>query len=88
MKWDMIVTLGEPGDPETDPSKLWPSERKELKAGTLSITDATPQGGAECKNINYDPLVMSDGIAPTDDPVLLFRSPSYAVSFVKRLQGR
>ena len=43
---------------------------------------------AECKNINYDPLVMSDGIAPTDDPVLLFRSPSYAVSFVKRLQGQ
>jgi catalase len=22
VKWDMIVTLGEPGDPETDPSKL------------------------------------------------------------------
>jgi len=34
------------------------------------------------------PLVMSDGIAPTDDPVLLFRSPSYALSFVKRLQGQ
>jgi hypothetical protein len=47
-----------------------------------------PQEGAECKNINYDPLVMNDGIAPTDDPVLLFRSPSYAVSFVKRLQGQ
>ena len=49
---------------------------------------ATPQEGAECKNINYDPLVMSDGIAPTEDPVLLFRSPSYALSFVKRLQGQ
>jgi hypothetical protein len=55
---------------------------------TLTFTAATPQEGAECKNINYDPLVMSDGIAPTDDPVLLFRSPSYAVSFVKRLQGK
>jgi catalase len=88
VKWDMIVTLGEPGDPETDPSKLWPSERKELKAGTLSISDVTPQDGAECKNINYDPLIMSDGIAPTEDPVLLFRSPSYALSFVKRLQGQ
>jgi len=38
---------------------------------------ATPQKGAECKNINYDPLVMSDGIAPTDDPVLhLYRDPT------------
>ena len=88
VKWDMWVTIGEPGDPETYPTVLWPSDRKELKAGTLTFTAATPQEGAECKTINYDPLVMSDGIAPTDDPVLLFRSPSYAVSFVKRLQGQ
>jgi catalase len=88
VKWDMIVTLGEPGDPENDPTKLWPSDRKEFKAGTLTITGATPQEDAECKNINYDPLVMSDGIAPTDDPVLLFRSPAYALSFVLRLQGK
>jgi len=56
--------------------------------GTLTISAAMPQTGAECEKINYDPLVMSDGIAPTNDPVLLFRSPSYAVSFVKRLQGK
>jgi hypothetical protein len=31
---------------------------------------------------------MSDGIAPTDAPVLLFRSPSYAISFIKRMQGK
>ena len=67
---------------------LRPAGRKEFKAGTLTFTGATPQEGAECKNINYDPLVMSDGIAPTDDPVLLFRSPSYALSFVQRLQGQ
>jgi catalase len=28
---------------------------------------------------------MAEGIAPTKDPVLLFRSPAYAVSFGKRL---
>jgi catalase len=88
VRWDMWLTIGEPGDPQDDPTLLWPRGRKEVKAGTLTITAAMPQDGAECKNINYDPLVMSDGIAPTDDPVLLFRSPSYAVSFVKRLQGQ
>jgi hypothetical protein len=67
---------------------LGPEEAYRFVAGTLTLTSATPQEGAECKNINYDPLVMSDGIAPTDDPVLLFRSPSYALSFVKRLQGQ
>ncbi len=84
----MWVTIGEPGDPEDSPTLLWPKDRKELKVGTLTISSAMPQTGAECEKINYDPLVMSDGIAPTNDPVLLFRSPSYAVSFVKRLQGK
>jgi len=87
-RWDMIVTVGKPGDPETDPTQLWPQERKEFKAGTLSITGAKPQKGAECEPINYDPLVMAEGIEATKDPVLQFRSPAYAVSFGKRLSER
>jgi catalase len=53
----------------------------------LTLTSATLQKGADCEKINFDPLVMADGIAPTDDPILQFRSPSYAASFVKRLTG-
>ena len=60
----------------------------EIKAGTLSITAAKPQKGAECEPINFDPLVMADGIAPTKDPILQFRSSAYAVSFGKRLSGQ
>jgi catalase len=88
VRWDMMVAIGEPGDPETDPTQPWPESRKEIKAGTLSITAARAQKGAECEAINFDPLVMADGIAPTDDPVLMFRSPAYAVSFGKRLSGQ
>lgn len=88
VRWDMLVTLGETGDPEDNPTLPWPAGRKEFKAGTLSITAAMPQKGAECEPINFDPLVMADGIAPTQDPVLQFRSPAYAVSFAKRLGGQ
>ena len=35
-----------------------------------------------------DDVVMADGIAATNDPVLQFRSPAYAVSFGKRLSGQ
>jgi catalase len=31
---------------------------------------------------------MAKGIAPTNDPILLFRSPAYAISFGKRLSGQ
>lgn len=88
VRWDMLVTVGQQGDPETDPTVQWPAGRKEFKAGTLMITSATQQQGGPCEQINFDPLVMADGIAPTNDPILNFRSPSYAVSFSRRLQGK
>lgn len=88
VRWDMIVTIGEPGDPENDPTLAWPEGRKEIMAGTLTISSAMPQRGAACEHINFDPLVMGDGIEPTNDPVLMFRSPSYAVSFARRMSGQ
>lgn len=87
-RWDMIVYEGEAGDPVDNPTLLWPETRRHFKAGTLTISHAEPQAGAECEKINFDPLVMADGIAPTSDPILLFRSPAYALSFAKRLSGQ
>ncbi|MBS1132717.1 MAG: Catalase, N-terminal, partial [Proteobacteria bacterium] len=88
VRWDMMVSIGQPGDSETDPTVLWPAERPRIKAGTLTIRSAEAQKGAPCEPINFDPLVMAPGIQPTDDPVLRFRSPAYAVSFGKRLSER
>jgi catalase len=56
--------------------------------GTLELSSAMDPEGAACDPINYDPLVMADGIEATNDPVLLFRSPSYGLSASTRLQGR
>ena len=86
VNWDMIVTLGVPGDAEDNPTVPWPEDRQQVKVGTLTLASASPQQkGTGCEPINFDPLVMADGIAPTDDPVLRFRSPAYAVSFAKRM---
>lgn len=85
IKWDMIITIGEPNDVQDDPTIAWPIERKQIIAGTLIIKEAMIQKGAACENINFDPLFLSDGIEATNDPILLFRSPSYAISFAKRM---
>ena len=88
-QWDMVVYVGEPGDPQDNPTLAWPENRRHFTAGTLTITQATPQQkGLACEPINFDPLRMADGIAPTADPVLLFRSPAYASSFGKRIGGQ
>src|ERR1700680_3016973 len=80
VRWEMIVTIGEPGDPENDPTVLWPAGRREIKGGTLTLTASAPDQTAGAYKINFDPMQMADGIEPTDDPVLRFRSFSYAIS--------
>lgn len=87
VRWDMLLSIGVPGDVQDNPTVAWPDSREQVKAGTLTLSAAMPQKGAACEGINFDPLVMSDGIAPSDDPILRFRSQAYAVSFAKRLGG-
>ena len=87
VRWDLIITLGQEGDEQVNPTVLWPENRKEIKAGVLTITSASVRHGAACEKTNFDPLVLSDGMAPSNDPVLQFRSGAYANSFAKRIQG-
>ena len=42
VEWDMIVTLGESGDPTDNPTLLWPAGRREVRAGTLTLTSSAP----------------------------------------------
>ena len=83
MRWDMIVYLGQPGDTTDNAAIAWPEARAHFKAGTLTIAQTVP--GDYCEEATFDPLIVADGIAPTDDPVLLFRSPVYANTFVRQL---
>ena len=80
---DGAVYTGEPGDTTDDASIAWPASRAHFRAGTLTITQTAP--GGRCEGANFDPMIVADGIAPTDDPVLLFRSPVYANTFVRQL---
>jgi len=40
-----------------------------------------PQREGKCNDINYDPLILPDGIAASDDPLLNARSAAYAKSY-------
>lgn len=88
VKWDMIVTLGEPGDTIDNPTVIWPADRKEFKAGTLTLTKAGADAKDVCEGINFDPNVLSPGIEPSPDPILAYRSAAYAVSFSRREEER
>ena len=83
-EWTMFATLAEPGDSLTDPTKAWPSKRKQVKMGTLKLSKYEPQADGSCNKINFDPNQVSDGVAASDDLILRFRSPTYGVSYGKR----
>ncbi|MDP4535950.1 hypothetical protein Q3O60_07105 [Alkalimonas collagenimarina] len=85
MHFDWMVTLGEEGDSISDPSVQWPAERQQIHVGTLRITSS---GDDSCVGTNFDPNVLSLGFRASDDPILQMRSPTYAISFGKRLSGQ
>lgn len=84
LRWQLNITLAHPGDPVNDASKAWPEGRKVLNAGTLVLESTQPQLNGECRDINYDPLVLPAGIEGSDDPLLAARSAGYATSYLRR----
>ena len=65
----MVVTVADPGDPTADPSKAWPADRRTVDVGTLTVERIKPEPDGPCRDINYDPTVLPDGIAHLRRPV-------------------
>ncbi|WP_448950986.1 catalase family peroxidase [Labrys neptuniae] len=84
VQWKMVVTLANPGDPTADPSKPWPNDRKTQEVGTLTASEIIAEEHGPCRDINFDPTVLPDGIGTSDDPFPAARSAAYAVSFDRR----
>ena len=84
LRWRLLVTLANPGDPTNDATKAWPSDRRDVDAGTLVLESTQPQESGPCRDINYDPLVLPAGIEASDDPLLPARSAAYATSYLRR----
>jgi catalase len=84
LRWRLIVVIGQPGDPTNDASAAWPEGREEVDVGTLTLERAESDDTSPARDINFDPLVLPAGIAPSDDPVLSARSAVYSQSFTRR----
>ena len=84
LRWRMTVTVAAPGDATNDATILWPADRQKLQAGTLTITAAEPEERGACRDITFDPTILPDGVALSDDPLLPARSAAYSSSFQRR----
>jgi catalase len=84
LRWRLLVTVADPGDPLTDPTLPWPEDRRSVEVGTLTLTSAATEAPGNARDINFDPLVLPDGIEPSGDPLLSVRSDVYAASYRQR----
>lgn len=50
----------------------------------MTIDKVSSEDTGPCAYVNYDPLVLPSGIAPSDDPLLSARSAAYSRSFTLR----
>jgi catalase len=73
------VQLAGPNDSTVDPSAPWNSKTM-VTVGTLDITaiDTEREKGGDI--VVFDPMRVTDGIEPSDDPVLRFRTNAYSAS--------
>jgi catalase len=81
IRWTMVVTVANPGDPTTDPSKAWPEDRRTVEVGTLTVQQIQAERDGPCRDINFDPTILPAGITTSDDPFPAARSAAYRVSY-------
>jgi catalase len=84
LRWHLIVTVGQPGDPTAQASAAWPQDRQQIDVGTITIDTIESEDTSPTRDINFDPLILPDGISPSDDPLLSARSAAYSQSFTRR----
>lgn len=85
VQYRILVQIANAGDPVNDPTAVWPEDRQVVELGVLTLSAPVADGGEVEKTIMYNPLVLPEGIAPSEDPVLLARPGAYAVSYGRRL---
>lgn len=83
--WDMVITFANPEDNVDNAAIPWQGQHQKIVAAELTIDAIQSEQAGKCDLINFDPLVLSTGFAPSADPLLQARRNAYAVSFGRRL---
>jgi catalase len=84
-KFKISVQLAEPGDTINDATAVWPDDRQQVELGVLTLKAVLPDSREVEKTLMFSPLSLTEGIEPSEDPILLARPAAYAVSYGRRL---
>lgn len=80
--FQLVAQIAGPGDKIKDPSIAWPSDRKTVQLGTISLSKSAGDDAAN-PDLVFMPNALPNGIEPAD-PMIADRAAAYAVSFARR----
>lgn len=82
--WQMKLVVANPGDVTDDATAAWKGPHQVVSGGTLQIDEIASEADGGCRDLNFDPAILPDGIGLSDDPLLAARSKAYSSSFIRR----
>ncbi len=86
VQFRLSAQVAQPEDPITDATMAWPENRQRVELGTFTLTGVVANNEAVAKDLLFLPGRLTDGIEPSDDPLITARDTAYAISFSRRSQ--
>jgi catalase len=88
VKFRLLVQLPKEGDAINNGSIAWPKDRPLVELGTMTLTSVAKDSLAAQQALDFNPLVLPDGIEASADPVLIARPGAYGYSVKRRHQEK
>ena len=85
VEYQLIAQLAKKDDVLNNGTVVWADNNPQVVLGTLALKSVVADSAKVEKTIMFNPLSLPDGIAASEDPVLLARPGAYAVSFGRRV---
>ncbi|AEG91716.1 catalase family peroxidase [Ramlibacter tataouinensis] len=82
----LVAQLAQPADPINDGSQVWPTSRETVDLGRIVLTTVVEDSAGAERRLQFNPLILTEGIEPSDDPILLARPEAYTYSIERRSQ--
>ena len=76
-RFTLEFTLANDGDPLDDPTAEWEGEHEVVELGELEVIQVVEDAETPDKPLVFDPMRLTDGIEPSDDPILAARPKAY-----------
>jgi catalase len=83
-RFTLEFTLANEGDPLEDPTAEWEGEHEVVELGELEVIEVVEEAETPESPLVFDPMRLTDGIEPSDDPILAARPKAYSVSIERR----